>query len=170
MVRSARQAALPPGTRGAMRLADFIEENIEAIVGSAEAFAATLLPAAGHLDREALRDHLPLILKAVALDLRTPQTAAEELEKSEGRVPRIPGAPETAAQTHALLRARSGFSTERILAGAYTAPDHQVAMSIPLKQVHVAGNMLWAFFTPLYAGEENRQDPNLVRPIRNPSA
>ena len=99
-----------------MRLADFIDANIEAIVGSAEAFAATLLPAAGHLDREALRNHLPLILKAIALDLRAPQTAVEELEKSEGRAPHRPDAPETAAQTHALLRARSGFDIKQLVA------------------------------------------------------
>ena len=99
-----------------MQLADFIDANIEAIVGSAEAFAATLLPAAGHLDREALRNHLPLILKAIALDLRAPQTAAEELKKSEGKAPHRPDAPETAAQTHALLRARSGFDIKQLVA------------------------------------------------------
>ena len=99
-----------------MRLADFIDANVEAIVAAAETFAATLLPAAAHLDREALRDHLPLILSAVAVDLRTPQTAAEEREKSEGRAPPAPGAPETAAQTHALLRAKSGFRIEQLVA------------------------------------------------------
>jgi len=99
-----------------MRLADFIDANIEAIVGTAAAFAATLLPAGGHLDPEALRNHLPLILKAVALDLRTTQTAAEERQKSEGRAPHVAGAPETAAQTHALLRARSSFDIEQLVA------------------------------------------------------
>jgi signal transduction histidine kinase len=99
-----------------MRLADFIDANVEPIIGAAEAFAATLLPAAGHLDQEALRNHLPRILKAVALDLRAPQTAAEELQKSEGRAPHVPGAPETAAQTHALLRAHTGFDIKQLVA------------------------------------------------------
>jgi len=99
-----------------MRLADFIEANVEAIAAAAETFAATLLPAAAHLDREALRNHLPMILKAVAADLRTPQTAAEEREKSEGRAPAVRGAPETTAQTHALLRAKSGFEIEQLVA------------------------------------------------------
>ena len=99
-----------------MRLADFIDTHVEAIVDAAEAFAATLLPAASRLDREALRDHVPLILKAIAADLRAPQTAAEERAKSEGRAPGLSGAPETAAQTHALLRAKHGFRIEQLVA------------------------------------------------------
>jgi signal transduction histidine kinase len=99
-----------------MRLADFIDANVEAIIAAAETFAATLLPAAAHLDREALRNHLPLILKAVAADLRTSQTGVEELEKSEGRALLAQDAPETAAQTHALLRARDGFDIEQLVA------------------------------------------------------
>jgi hypothetical protein len=55
-----------------MRLADFIDANAETIVAAAEAFAATLQPAAARLNREALRDHMPLLLKAVCADLRTP--------------------------------------------------------------------------------------------------
>ena len=48
-----------------MRLATFIEQNAEAVVSSAEEFCGTLLPAAGHLDSAALRDHLPKILDAI---------------------------------------------------------------------------------------------------------
>lgn len=55
-----------------MRLADFIDQNIDAIVDSAEGFARTLEPAARHLDAVVLRDHMPTILQAVALDLRSP--------------------------------------------------------------------------------------------------
>ena len=40
--------------------------NVDAIVDEAVVFSRTLLPAAGHLDETALRDHLPMILKAVA--------------------------------------------------------------------------------------------------------
>jgi signal transduction histidine kinase len=100
----------------AMRLADFIEANVEPILVAAEAFAATMLPAAGHLDSEALRDHMPMILDAIAKDLRSAQTAQEQLAKSLGQQPPIHGAPQTAAQTHALLRAKAGFDISQLVA------------------------------------------------------
>jgi len=93
-----------------VRLASFIEQNAEAVVSSAEEFCGTLLPAAGHLSSEALRDHLPKILDAIVKDLRQTQTPAEELRKSRGAAPLIADAPETAAQTHAMLRAQAGFN------------------------------------------------------------
>lgn len=99
-----------------MRLADFIDHNIEAIVEGAEEFARTLEPAAAHLDAEALRDHMPMILQAVALDLRSPQTRPAQYLKSLGQQKRPHGAPETAAQTHALLRAKAGFDVEQVVA------------------------------------------------------
>ncbi|RYF34129.1 MAG: HAMP domain-containing histidine kinase [Comamonadaceae bacterium] len=99
-----------------MRLADFIDQETTAIVDNAERFAATLLPAAARLEAEGLRDHIPMILAAVALDLRAPQSAEEQHEKSLGNAPRVHGAPETAAQTHALLRAKGGFDIEQIVA------------------------------------------------------
>jgi signal transduction histidine kinase len=99
-----------------MRLADFIWENKEPILVQWEAFAATLLPAAAGLTSFFLRDHAPGILEAVATDLATPQTSEEQLEKSKGLAPTIEGAPETAAQTHALLRARAGFDINQLVA------------------------------------------------------
>jgi hypothetical protein len=89
-----------------MRLADFILQNMEAILAEWEAFAATLLPAAAGMTPLALRDYAQPILQAVAKDLTTPQTRAEQAEKSQGRAPPVAGAPETAAQAHAFLRAR----------------------------------------------------------------
>ena len=99
-----------------MRLADFIEESVEPILSAAEAVAATMLPAASHLDSAALRDHMPMILSAVARDLRLAQTTEEQLAKSLGKQARPHGAPETAAQTHALLRAKAGFDIEQLVA------------------------------------------------------
>jgi signal transduction histidine kinase len=99
-----------------MRLADFILGNTEDIMVAAEGFARTLQPAAAHMDSEALRDHMPMILAAVALDLRSPQTSQEQTDKSLGLKPRPHGAPETAAQTHALLRAKAGFDIEQLVA------------------------------------------------------
>ena len=93
-----------------VRLASFIEQNAEAIVSSAEEFCGTLLPAAGHLDSEALRDHLPKILDAIVKDLSQAQTPAVEQRKSRGAAPLIADAPETAAQTHGKLRAQAGLN------------------------------------------------------------
>ncbi|MFM9428239.1 signal transduction histidine kinase [Variovorax sp. GrIS 2.14] len=103
-------------TEVSMRLADFIDQNIETIVFSAEEFARTLDPAARHLDAEALRDHMPMILQAVAVDLRAPQTRPAQQLKSLGQQQRPQGAPESAAQTHAQLRAKAGFDIEQLVA------------------------------------------------------
>ena len=103
-----------------MRLADFILQNIEPILEQWEAFAASLLPAARNLDSHALRDDAQQILEAVAKDLSTLQTREEQREKSLGRAPKLIDAPETAAQTHALLRARGGFNINQ-LASEYRA-------------------------------------------------
>ena len=98
-----------------MRLAQFILANLETILGEWEAFAATLLPGAG-MSRLALRDHARQILEAVAADLDTPQTPLEQSEKSKGHAVQMPGAAETAAQTHAVLRAGSGFDINDLVA------------------------------------------------------
>ncbi|MBX3467361.1 MAG: sensor histidine kinase [Planctomycetes bacterium] len=99
-----------------MRLAEFILSHREAILADWETFAATLLPAAQGMTRLSLRDHAPQILAAVAKDLSQPQTRAEQHEKSLGRAPVLAGAPETAAQTHAVLRAQSGFDIIQLVA------------------------------------------------------
>ena len=99
-----------------MRLADFIHQNRETIATEWEAFAATLLPAAASMASLALRDHVLEILEAIARDLSTPQTREEQSEKSKGRAPQVAGAPDTAAQTHAVLRAHSGFDINQLVA------------------------------------------------------
>ena len=99
-----------------MRLSQFIRQNMEPILAEWEAFAATLEPAASGMAALALRDHAPQILEAVAKDLDTFQTPEQQSEKSMGRAPTLEGAPETAAQTHAVLRARSGFDINQLVA------------------------------------------------------
>ena len=99
-----------------MRLADFILRNMETILGEWEAFATTLVPAAAGMTSLALRDHAKQILEAVAKDLSTPQTMDAQSQKSKGNAPKLLGAPETAAQTHAVLRARSGFDINQLVA------------------------------------------------------
>jgi len=74
------------------------------------------LPAAASMKSLALRDHAQEILLAVVKDLSTAQTQQAQAEKSKGRAPKLYGAPETGAQTHALLRAQSGFDINQLAA------------------------------------------------------
>lgn len=99
-----------------MRLPEFISGNMEAILAEWDGFAATLLPAAADMTSRALRDHAQAILEAVARDISTPQTRREQSEKSKGHAHQADGAPETAAQTHALLRGESGFDIVQLVA------------------------------------------------------
>src|SRR5580765_2719962 len=99
-----------------MRLADFIARNNEAILAEWETFAAGLLPAASGMTALALRNHARQILMAVVKDLSTLQTREAQSQKSKGNAPKLLGAPETAAQTHAVLRARSGFDINQLVA------------------------------------------------------
>jgi signal transduction histidine kinase len=99
-----------------LRIADFIFLHREAILDEWEAFAATRLPAASSMSALVLRDHGPQILDAVIKDLRTAQTADEQDAKSKGRAVSRPEAPETAAQAHAVLRARHGFDINQLAA------------------------------------------------------
>lgn len=99
-----------------MRLADFIDEHAEAILREWEAFAATLLPAAAGLQSQELRDHAGEMLAAISADLRTPQSRGQQVDKAKGLRPMLQGAPKTAAQTHALLRARGGFTIQQLVA------------------------------------------------------
>lgn len=96
-------------------LADFIEHHAESIVEQAIAFAKSADVGMSMTEVE-LRDHLPEIVDAIVADLRTSQTRAEEIEKSEGRAPVDSRLPRSAAGTHALLRAHSGFSISDLVA------------------------------------------------------
>jgi signal transduction histidine kinase len=99
-----------------MRLADFILRSMEPILAEWEDFAGTLLPGAAGMTPLALRDHAKQILQAVAKDLNTFQTHEAQAEKSKGWAPVLADAPETAAQTHAILRAQSGFDINQLVA------------------------------------------------------
>jgi signal transduction histidine kinase len=96
------------------RLSDFILARMEPIVQEWENFARTIKPSEVPMDREALRDHASRMLKAIAADLDTPQTAQEQAEKSKGSGSR--GDEDTAAEAHAEERLLSGFSIEQLAA------------------------------------------------------
>jgi signal transduction histidine kinase len=97
-----------------MRMADFIQRDLEAILMQWEAFAATLLPAAADMDSQALRDHAEQILRAVCKDLETSQNDEQREHKSKGLAAGPIDARNTAAETHALLRARGGFDVNQM--------------------------------------------------------
>src|SRR6476469_7756164 len=99
-----------------MRLSEFILRDMEHIILQWEQFASTQWPAAASMKSRALRDHAQEILQAVVNDLSTSQTEQAQAEKSKGRSPERFDAPETAAQTHALLRAQSGFDINQLAA------------------------------------------------------
>jgi signal transduction histidine kinase len=103
-----------------LRLADFILRDMERILAKWEAFAATRSPASASMTSSELRDHAQQILEAVAADLRTSQSSEEQADKSMGLAAASFGAPETAAQTHAVLRAKSGYNINQ-LASEYRA-------------------------------------------------
>jgi signal transduction histidine kinase len=99
-----------------MRLADFIKRDMEAILSEWETFAAAQLPAAADMDSLALRDHAEQLLSAIVNDIRSSQTDEEREQKSKGGAARPMEARNTEAETHALLRARSGFTLNQLVA------------------------------------------------------
>ena len=103
-----------------MRLGDFIVRDMERILATWEAFAAARLPAAASMTSLQLRDHAQQILGAVVADLSEPQTRQAQAAKSMGLAPPPFPARETAAQTHAVLRAKTGYDIKQ-LASEYRA-------------------------------------------------
>lgn len=95
-------------------LAEFIDAERVAIVAQWEAFARSLLPAAGGLTALALRDHADEILSAIVRDMRLGQTGAEQAEKSKGlgeahRMGEV-------GKVHAVLRIEAGFKLGQMVA------------------------------------------------------
>lgn len=98
-----------------MRLADFIEQQLPAIVSEWEAFAGTLLRE-GTMTPLVLRDHAEDMLRVIVEDLRTAQTSEHQHAKSWGREDAAHGASVlTAAQLHGSLRAASGISIQQLV-------------------------------------------------------
>ena len=91
----------------AMKLSDFIRQNIEPILDTWEKFAVDIF-SARHMKTEALRDHASGMLYAIAADLDRPQTPLEQAAKSKGRAPRP--LQRTEAELHGADRVSGGFS------------------------------------------------------------
>lgn len=97
-----------------MRLADFIVDHCEPILADWEAFARDLGTVTDAMDIIALRDHAEEMLMVIADDLCTPQSKAEQKEKSQGNAPGHPRR-KTAAEKHGAERAESGFAIEQMV-------------------------------------------------------
>jgi signal transduction histidine kinase len=96
-----------------MRLAHFIINNLEPILQAWEDFAKTITSATRTMDSAELRDHAEQMLRAIAADLQTPQTVAEQIDKSKGYAP--DSTDETAAETHAVTRLVAGFTIDQMV-------------------------------------------------------
>jgi len=102
-----------PAQVDSLRLADFIHDNIEHIVKEWESFARTLTPASNDMTPLVLRNHIHEILTFIVIDIRSPQTGLEQVEKSHGKKERSPDT--TAAETHAALRLAGGFDIDQMV-------------------------------------------------------
>jgi signal transduction histidine kinase len=99
-----------------MRLADFILTNRAAILAEWEEFAKSCAPASGSMGITALSDHANEMLTVIAKDLKTPQGAYEQSEKSKGHAPALVDEARTAAEKHGTGRAESGFTMDQMVA------------------------------------------------------
>ena len=99
-----------------MKLSEFLLAKREPILEEWISFARSCTPASGGMDLEALRDHASEMLSAIATDLATAQTSAEQSEKSKGRADDEDPVFETAAEEHGAVRAESGFTVEQMVA------------------------------------------------------
>jgi signal transduction histidine kinase len=98
-----------------MRLAEFILSNVEPILAEWEIFARSI-GAGEHLDQLALRDHAGQILQATARDMKSPQTAAQQVNKSKGlEHPQEDDALEGASKLHAVDRLGLGFDLLQVM-------------------------------------------------------
>ena len=100
---------------GNVRLADFIATNTEPILAEWVTFAESCGPAGMTMDIVGLRDHALEMLKDIVADLRTPQSASQQKQKSTGRAEQPAEAGETAAEVHGSGRAESGFTVAEMV-------------------------------------------------------
>jgi signal transduction histidine kinase len=99
-----------------MRLSAFILANMEPILQEWEEFARDLGAVTESMDAHALRDHAKQILREVAADLETYQSAAQQEAKSKGRAPPTPSvASDTGAEQHGNVRAVEGFTLDQMV-------------------------------------------------------
>jgi signal transduction histidine kinase len=139
-VSAPRKDRFPSTDAAALKLAEFILGNMDAIVAEWDSFAQTQLPAAATMSAMSLRDHAKQILEAIASDIQSHQTDLEQSDKSKGLAPF--SAVTTAAAAHGALRHLSGFDLIQLgaeyralrasvlrLWGAKLSKEHQRALA-----------------------------------------
>ena len=98
-----------------MRLGDFIRTRPDAIEREWENFARKLTPFAASLSSSTLRDHLREILEAMADDMASSQTSAEQHEKGQGH-DAYGDALDRITTAHTSMRLDSGFQLAHAIA------------------------------------------------------
>jgi len=163
-----------------MRLAQFITDNIEAILVEWEAFAKSLPPGQA-LTSEDLRDDAERMLRFVAADMETAQSDGQQAAKGRGEQPM--GDPDNAAQAHGRLRLLQAFelvqmvSEFRALRASVIRlwsrePAASVAAGSELIRFNEAMDQILAESVHRYAGEMERSRELLLailsHDLRNP--
>jgi signal transduction histidine kinase len=91
-----------------IKLSTFILDQMDQILACWDDYALTMTPAADKMSLHALRDHSEAMLRAVALDIDSPQTGREQRDKSQGGS--TEDASNSAASEHGHLRHASNFT------------------------------------------------------------
>lgn len=98
-----------------MRLARFIRDNVAPIVHDWSNFAGTKIPAGAKMTTRDLEDHIREILIFISDDIQSSQSGAEQHEKSKGEGEQPDERLPSAAQTHAVLRLKDGFTIDQMV-------------------------------------------------------
>lgn len=93
-----------------MDLPAFIDRHIETILSDWDRFASQHGAVSEAMTRAALRDHAREMLQAIALDIRTRQSATQQYAKSREDASIGDGQPDSAAAIHGAARHQSNFS------------------------------------------------------------
>lgn len=97
-----------------MRLSKFILDNIEELLSEWESFAKTLLPPGKTLNTAELRDDAENLLKAIARDMESAQSGAQQAPKPMRPADRR--SFDRSSHTHAHARYAMGFDVDQLVA------------------------------------------------------
>lgn len=98
-----------------MRLSNFIQNNLEAILLEWDKFARSQLSDEDKTNTYLVRDHAREMLLELTADMRTEQSAQQQLEKSQGIVSPF-HADDSAATVHGVMRHDDGFTVSQVAA------------------------------------------------------
>lgn len=99
-----------------MTLSDFIEADLDALIDDWTEYARTVSPQDSHLDEAQLRDSARDLLLGIAADMRSDQSDAQQLAKSQGQRPGGDSAFNQIGRGHADDRQAHGFEINTLVA------------------------------------------------------